>query len=131
MKLVQDNILAVRYLKTKQYVSRLKPILISEDTKHFILNIIDGKFDTHIYSKLEKSEQRIVNTFVKCVHLSYPIIDTNKEENNHFQVLLGEYRAGNSSIQLKTQIKKYIIMALSDGLIPRNQGYQLLYELSL
>jgi hypothetical protein len=48
-----------------------------------------------------------------------------------FELYLGEYRAGNDSIELKNKLKKFVIEAINENIIPRHQGMLLIYELSI
>jgi hypothetical protein len=59
------------------------------------------------------------------------IKNDDEEFNEKFQILLGEYNAGNNSEILRNQLKQYIIHAMRLNLIPRNVGNSMLLEVSL
>jgi hypothetical protein len=48
----------------------------------------------------------------------------DKAFQDHFDVLKGEIMAGNSNEKIKQEYKQYIVRGMSEGIIPRTQGYK-------
>lgn len=130
-RLKNDNILCVKYASTMSLHPILKTVRVSNVAKTVLLGIIADHFIESEYRKLNETDKRIVNKFVKYCHLDYPIEDTSQEEQEKYDILLGEYNSGNDSPQVKAELKKFVCMALADNKIPKYQGMHLLYELSL
>jgi len=57
--------------------------------------------------------------------------DSEKEFQRQFEIVRGEFESGNNSPQIKSTLKQYVIQALRENKIARNEAYLLLYELSL
>jgi len=55
--------------------------------------------------------------------------DSNGEFNNRFQIVLGQWSAGNNSDHLRNELKQYIIHAMKINLISRTLGTQMLIEM--
>jgi len=83
------------------------------------------------YKKLNEQDKRQVNKFVKYCHLDFPIEDSSHEEQQRYDILLGEFNSGNNSNEIKQELKKYVIYAMGDNKLPKYQAMQLIYELSL
>ena len=62
---------------------------------------------------------------------SHLLPNADEQFNHKFQILLGEYNAGNNSEILRNQLKQYIIHAMKLGIIPRKTGNAVLLEMSL
>jgi hypothetical protein len=56
---------------------------------------------------------------------------TDEEENKRFELLKGEYIAGNNSPKVISELRKLVVKLMSDGRIRKNQGVELLMELSI
>ena len=105
---------------------------ITQKTGELIKDILNNKYDERIFKLLSSEEKRVVRRFVKAVKLD---IDTNDDEEKEFQrqfeIVRGEYMSGNDSPQIKAALKRYVLEALQENKISRNDGYNLLYSLSL
>ena len=60
---------------------------------------------------------------------SHLLGSADQQFNDQFQILIGEYNAGNNSEQLRSQLKQYIIHAMKLNIIPRNTGNSMLLEM--
>jgi hypothetical protein len=49
----------------------------------------------------------------------------------NYEVLLGQINSGQNNPLVKNELKQYILRAISEGLIPKSQGYTKLFELSI
>jgi hypothetical protein len=55
--------------------------------------------------------------------------DTNGQFQERFQIILGDWSAGNNSDHLRNELKQYIIHAMKINLISRTLGTQMLIEM--
>jgi hypothetical protein len=55
----------------------------------------------------------------------------DKAFQDHFDVLKGEIMAGNSNEKIKQEYKQYIVRGMSEGIIPRTQGLNMIFSMSL
>jgi hypothetical protein len=81
---------------------------------------------------MKSDYQRIVSTFVRTLKIP----DISMEEFNsayqlHYEILLGQVNSGQKNPTVKKELKEYILRAITEGLIPKAQGYNKLFELSL
>ena len=56
--------------------------------------------------------------------------EDQEAEMQRFELLKGEYMAGNNSTKLLQELKRFIIKFMGEGKIGRNQGMNLLMKLS-
>ena len=83
------------------------------------------------YHVLTEHEKHLIRTILNMLEKPHLLGSTDEQFNDKFQILLGEYNAGNNSEQLRSQLKQYIIHAMKLNLIPRNAGNSMLLEMSL
>jgi hypothetical protein len=55
----------------------------------------------------------------------------NEAYQKNYEILLGQVNSGQNNPIVKRELKEYILRAISEGLIPKSQGYNKLFELSL
>jgi hypothetical protein len=81
---------------------------------------------------MKPDDQRIVSTFVRTMKI--PDISMKEFDSAYqlnYEVLLGQVNAGQNNPIVKRELKQYILRAITEGLIPKSQGYNKLFELSL
>jgi len=129
---LKNNILTVRYLKTGGFLPNIKAQHISNDLKEVIQDLINEKFEKRLYEKLQPDEKRLVKRLVSSLKLN---IDVNTKEDDEyrrqFEILVGEFRAGNNSDLVKNKLKQYVVESMQSGMITRREAWQLLYELTI
>jgi len=126
------NILCVKYASNDANVPSVKVQQITEKTKEIVNDILSNKFDERIFKLLTADEKRIVKRFIKSVKLDITINDEDEKEfQNQFEIIRGEYMAGNDSPEIKSALKRFVLEAIKENKIPRHEGYSLLYALSL
>ena len=77
-------------------------------------------------------DKRLVKRFAKCVKMSLDLDDDlDKEFQKEYEILLGEYQSGNDSPEIKSKLKRFVVQAIQENLIPRHQAMMLLFQLSL
>ena len=132
MEKLRKNVLSVSYSSCRAILPSLKKENVSNDVKNIIKDIVEGKYNANLFNKMKQDDQRIVSTFVRT--LKIPDIDMtefNEAYQNHYEILVGEINSGNSNPALKRELKEYILRAIQEGLVPKSQGYNKLFELSL
>jgi hypothetical protein len=99
--------------------------------------IENGKANGRLYERLPEPEKfhfEKISTGAGLFHklgLKKSSNDISQKEYEHFQILRGEYLAGNNNLQLLRQLKNLAIKFMNEGRIPKKQTYDLLLELSL
>ena len=129
---LDDGILVLKYASNDSSVPHLKTTQIGEKAKEIIQDILNDKFDERIYKLLTNEDKRLVRRFIKSTKLDINVNDdSEKEFQRQFEIVRGEFTSGNNSPQIKSALKQYVIEALRENKIARNEAYLLLYELSL
>jgi hypothetical protein len=111
---------------------------ISDDYKDFILDVIkNGKMNEKELSRLKEDEQKHFGKVVSGAGL----IDTfnlkkiaspdEKKDGDRFNLLRGEYLAGNNAPTLIKELRSYILKFMDEGRIKRKEGMGLLAELAV
>jgi hypothetical protein len=132
MEKLRKNILSVTYSSCRATVPQLKRENVSNDTKNIIKDIVEGKYNANLFNKMNPDDQRIVSTFVRTMKI--PDIDMREFDEAYqlnYEVLLGQVNSGQNNPIVKKELKQYILRAITEGLIPKSQGYNKLFELSL
>jgi hypothetical protein len=128
---LKNNIICIRYCKTRALVPNVKVQHISNDIKEIINDIIDDKFEKRLYEKLNVNDKRLVKRIVDSLKLD---IDTSSKEDDEyarqFDVVLGEWKAGNNNDMIKNKLKQYIMESMESGMLPRREAFKLLFELA-
>ena len=128
---MKENILTIKYVKTGGYVPTVKSQHISNDTKEVILDLINNKFDNRLFDKLPEVDKRLIKRVIKVFSLDIDVKDMSVEEyRKQFDVLLGQFKAGNNSPLIKNKLKEYVIESLESGFLTRRESWQILFELS-
>jgi len=129
---LKDNILSVKYRKSDAFIPTVKVQHITNKLKEIIEDVIKNTYDERFFKLLTKEDKRIFKRFVKAVKLDLPMEDEqDKEFQKNYEILLGEWRSGNDAPEIKKALKQYIIEALAEAKITKNDAYFLLYQLSL
>jgi hypothetical protein len=132
MDKLKRNILHVTYASCRAVIPSLKKEHVSNDVKNMIIDIVEGKYNANLFNKMKQDEQRIVTNFVRV--LKIPDIDMTEFDEGyqlHYEVLLGQMNSGQNNPAIKRELKEYILRAITENLIPKNQGLTKLFELSL
>jgi hypothetical protein len=129
---LKNNILTVRYVKTGGFIPTVKSQHISNDVKSVIEDLISDKFEKRLFEKLQPDEKRLVKRLVAALKID---IDVNTKEDDEyrkqFEIVLGEFQAGNTSPAIKNKLKQYVAESMQSGFLTRRECWQLLYELTI
>ena len=135
--LADNNVLNVKF-PSGGTIPSIKPVQIDDNFKDFIYDVLNsGKMNERHFNNLTKSEQ---NHFVKIAKGAKLInklgIKTNDDltseaEVNRFELLKGEYDAGNNNGNLVKELRGLVIKFMKGGRINKKQGMDFLLELSI
>jgi len=135
-QLNNNDILNVKYACMGNIPS-LKPSAISDVFKEFIIDILEtGKLNERMYKQIPNEEKKIFEKMVMGAGLMNQLklkrvyIDQELEDIKKFNILKGEYLAGNDNDKLKKELRRYVVQFMNDNRISKNEGTRLLMELS-
>jgi hypothetical protein len=136
-QLKDGDILNVKY-RSLGRVPQFKPTNISEPTKEFILDLLDtGKANQRVYNTLPVNDRKLfekIATGAGVFHhlgLKKTFTDDEHKDYERFQVLKGEYLAGNNSQALMKELRRLIVKFMNENKIHKTEGTNLLMELSI
>lgn len=133
---LKKNVLVIRY-KSGNQIPNLPSQLINDELKLFMEDLLSEKrMNNDMYNKLSNMNKRFVDRLSQQAGVEKILgikIDDNERKNDiqRFEVLKGEVSAGNDSPELLRELKQHVLKFLADGTMPKQQGYSLLYELSV
>ena len=110
---------------------------ISDAFTEMLHEMISGKgLNKHILKTLDKDEQSLFYEVADRAGLAdqFQLVkpkDTKEEDiKKRFDILLGEYKAGNNNPSLIGELRKHIIYYTNKGKIPKAKSLAMLLELS-
>lgn len=110
---------------------------ISDAFTEMLQDMISGKgLNKHILKTLDKDEQHLFYEVADRAgladqfQLTKPKNTAEDDIKKRFDILLGEYKAGNNSPSLIADLRKHIIYFTTKGKIPKNKSLAMLLELS-
>jgi hypothetical protein len=128
---LKENILAIKYVKTGAYIPNVKSQHVSEDTKEVINDLINEKFDNRLFQKLPDTDRRLVKRVIKAFKLTVDDKDVSEEEHRkQYDIILGQFKAGNTSPLIKNKLKQYVVESMETGALTRREAWQILFELA-
>lgn len=135
-QLEQQDILNVKY-KSLGQVPKFKPIPVSDIFRDFILDLLEnGKPNVRVYSQIAPEERKFFEEMSigagvwNSLGLKRTTTSSDEEENKRFEILRGEYMAGNNNPKVASELRRLVIKMMNDGRIRKNQGIDLLMELA-
>jgi hypothetical protein len=137
-KQLNDNdMLNVKY-KSLGRIPQFKPIPVSDVFKEYLIDVMNGgKHNQRHYENIPVEErkiwEKIVNGAGLAEHLKIKktISDDDNDEMERFEMLKGQYLAGNNNPSVIRELRRFVVKFLSDGRLKRNQALDLLLELSV
>jgi hypothetical protein len=131
---LEKNILNFKY-PSEGRVPNLPRMNIDDDTKDLIFNILEtGKMSENQFAKLPQHAQDHLIKAIKGAGLEnilfkgkckvYP--KDEKEDRERFNVLKGEFDAGNDNPKLIKELRGLVIKFSNCGIIPKKQGLEFL-----
>lgn len=136
-QLEQQDMLNVKY-KSLGQIPKFKPIPVSDIFRDFILDLVEnGKPNARVYTQIAPEERKFFEEMSigagvwNGLGLKRTTTSTDEDENKRFEILKGEYMAGNNNNKVISELRRLVVKMMSDGRIRKNQGIELLMELSL
>jgi len=136
-QLEQQDLLNVKY-KSLGQIPKFKPIPVSDVFRDFILDLLEnGKPNGRVYTQIAPEERKYFEEMSigagvwNSLGLKRTTTSTDEEENKRFELLRGEYLAGNNNTKVISELRKLVVKMMSDGRIRKPQGVELLMELSI
>lgn len=136
-QLEQQDILNVKY-KSLGQVPKFKPIPVSDIFRDFLLDLLEnGKPNQRVYLQIAPEERKVFEEMSigagvwNGLGLKRTTTSTDEEEAKRFELLKGEYLAGNNNPKVIGELRRLVVKMMSDGRIRKNQGLELLMELSV
>ena len=131
LRKLKENILTIKYVKTGENIPTVKAQHISNDVKEVITDLIYDRFDNRLFEKLPEGDRRLVKRVIKAFSLDVGLKDTTGDEyRKQFDIILGEFKAGNNSPLVKNKLKQYVIESMESGFLTRRDSWNILFELS-
>lgn len=133
--LVNRDVLQFKYPSLSR-IPNLEPVSVSEDFREFFIDTLDnGKVNYKIFKTLDEEEKRLFEKvsekagLFKSFGLTKQPDKEDEEEVKRFNILRGEYYAGNNSHQLLDELRILIIKFINKGRIGKNEGISILNSL--
>ena len=115
-----------------------QPIKISNEYRDFLKELIDDcRLNDEKLKKLNEQESIHFNNVLYASGLNNKFkpkatnTDKIKEENNRFNILLGELQAGNDNKDIIKELKNLIKKFMNDGRLSKNEAQHALNEITL
>jgi len=68
---------------------------------------------------------------VTALNVDIDLHDNSDEEfMKQFNIVLGQFRAGNNNVAIKRKLREYIQEATEAGVLPRRESQKLIFELA-
>ena len=130
-KLLNKNILALKYLKNANNVATFKPIEISDPFKSLIEKyVLKGhKIEDNDFKSLSVTEKRVLKRLYSFLKMDHTF-DNNEDFQKQFQVMYGSFLAGNNNEDLIKQLKEYVKLAVHESIISKAEGNKMLHKLN-
>lgn len=137
-KQLNDNdMLNVKY-KSLGRIPQFKPIPISDVFKDYLVDVMEtGKHNNRHYETIPVEERKIWEKIVNGAGLAEQLkikkTKSNEDETEmeRFEMLKGQYIAGNNNPNVVRELRRFVVKFLGDGRLKRNQALDLLLELSV
>ena len=136
-QLEQQDLLNVKY-KSLGQIPKFKPIPVSDVFRDFILDLLEnGKPNGRVYTQIAPEERKFFEEMSigagvwNSLGLKRTTTSTDEEESKRFELLRGEYLAGNNNPKVISELRKLVVKMMNDGRIRKSQGVELLMELSI
>jgi hypothetical protein len=97
----------------------------------------NGKANQRIYDQVPLDERKMFEAVASgagifdTVKMKRTTTKQDKEDIERFTLLKGEYLAGNNSVSVMKELRRFVIKFMSDRKISKKDGMDLLLELSI
>lgn len=136
-QLEDQDILNVKY-RSLGGIPKFKPFPVSDIFRDFMLDVLDGKRPSErVYLQIEPKERKAFEEIAigaglwNGLGLKRTTTNEDEEDRKRFEVLKGIYGAGNNSPQVTQELRRLVTKFINEGKMKRQQGLNLLMELSI
>jgi hypothetical protein len=136
-QLVNNDILTLKYANFCS-IAGIKNTPVSDVFKDFLIDLLDsGKPNIRMYSQVPVEERKFFEKIsigagvMDLLKIKKTVTDKDKEDLDRFNLIRGEYLAGNNSQTLIKELRRFTIQFMNDKKIGRGEGMNLLMELSV
>jgi hypothetical protein len=119
-------------------IPSIKPLTISPDYKDFLIDVLNkGNVNHKELSRLPQTELKhfekvcVGAGLIEKFNMKRGSSDEDKQDTDRFNLLRGEYLAGNNAPTLIKELRALIVKFMNDGRIHKTEGLTLLMELSV
>jgi hypothetical protein len=95
----------------------------------------EGKMNEKDFKRLKEAEQEHFSKINKGAglleHFKMKPPKENKKDLDRYELLIGEFKAGNNSASMLKELRSLIIKFMDEGIIKRKDGQSLLVDLSV
>ena len=129
-----DFKLSIKYPSRSKNVGKVK--VVSPEYQELLIDLLErGVLSDRMYDKLVDEEKQHFNQAVKASGLMEtiklkPIDEDKKDLVERYKVLRGQFIAGNNAPTLIKELRSVILHFMEKGQIQKQDGYDLLKELS-
>lgn len=128
--LQNNNILDVRYIRNGNHHPSFKVQRISQNLSNTLQDILHKRFDERLVKLLRDDEKEILKEFIRIGKFPLVLDKAELDEfNKNYDVLLGEYRAGNNNPQLIRSLINHIRLGYKLGRIRKTDAMSLILQL--
>lgn len=136
-QLVNNDILTIKYANFCS-IAGIKNTPVSDVFKDFLIDLLDNaKPNIRMYSQVPVEERKFFEKIsigagvMDLLKIKKTVTDKDKEDLDRFNLIRGEYLAGNNSQTLMKELRRFTIQFMNDKKISRGEGMNLLLELSV
>jgi len=136
LKLLNNNTANFKYPSLGS-IPTLKPQTISQDYKEFLIELLNnGKFSDRDLKRLPQREIKhfervaIGAGLVEKFGIKVGDNDEDRKDAERFEVLKGEYLAGNNNEKMIKELRQLIVKFINSGRLIKSEGMNLLLQIS-
>ena len=111
---------------------------VSDIFRDFLLDLLEGgKVNQRVYLQIEPKERKVFEEMAigagiwNSLGLKRTTTSTDEEDRKRFELLKGEYIAGNNSPKVLQELRRLVVKFINEGKIRKSEGMNLLMELSV
>jgi hypothetical protein len=136
-QLKNQDIFNVKY-KSLGGIPHFRPTPVSDVFKDFVIDLMDnGKANQRIYDQVPLDERKMFEAVASgagvfdTLKLKRTTTNQDKEDLERFTLLRGEYLAGNNSVAVMKELRRFVIKFMGERKISKKDGMELLLDLSI
>jgi hypothetical protein len=136
-QLEQQDLLNVKY-KSLGGIPKFKPMPVSDVFRDFLIDLLEGgKVNQRVYLQIEPKERKVFEEMAigagvwNGLGLKRTTTSNDEEDRKRFELLKGEYIAGNNSPKVLQELRRIVVKFINEGKIRKVEGMNLLMEISI